>query len=158
MSNENKPSIMVACGAICEQDGKILMVEEHRFDEGVVFNQPVGKMELGEDIFRAAKREVWEETGLEIELTDLLGVYVWLLDNGNTSIRFCFIARVTGGDLRPEPRTDGETVEPVWLSREELDRIKGQFRNPVTRQCLEDYFAGKKYPLGLVATLGETVG
>jgi 8-oxo-dGDP phosphatase len=37
---------------------------------------PAGKMEAGEDIAEAAKREVLEETGLEMELsTILLGTY-----------------------------------------------------------------------------------
>ena len=81
----------IACGAICEEDGKILMVREYRKDEGIVLNQPVGALELNEDICMAALREIKEETGLDVKLTNFLGVYVWLLKNGNTSIRFCFI-------------------------------------------------------------------
>lgn len=131
------------------------MVKESRPDEGFVLNQPVGKLNLHEDIFEGTRREVKEETGLEIKLTHFLGAYVWLLNNGNTSIRFCFVACVTGGKLRPEPRADNETVEPVWLSREELHELESRFRNPVTRKCLEDYFAGTRYPLEAVKTLRD---
>ncbi len=147
--------ITVACGAICEQDGKILMVREHRPDEGIVLNQPVGALDLGEDVYQGAKREVFEETGLEIELTHFLGAYVWLLGNGNTSIRFCFVAQVVGGALRPEPRDDDEIVEPVWLSPEELREFQDQFRNPVTQKCIDDYYAGKLYPLDAVRMLNK---
>jgi ADP-ribose pyrophosphatase YjhB (NUDIX family) len=145
--------LMVACGAICEKAGKILMVEEIRPEEGRVLNQPVGKLEFGEDVFAATIRETKEETGLDIELTHFLGVYIWLINNGNTSIRFCFIGCVVGGQLRDELRTDNETVSPVWLSREELDNRKTQCRNCVTKQCLDDYFLGKLYPLEIVQTL-----
>ena len=145
--------LMVACGAICEQNGKILMVQEYRPDEGLVLNQPVGKLQLHESVFDAAIREVHEETGLNVELTHFLGVYVWLISNGNTSIRFCFVAQVLDGGLRAEPRTDREIVQPVWLSREELHESENRFRNPVTKRCLEDYFAGVRYPLEVVNTL-----
>lgn len=155
MEQERKPRLSVSCGAICEQDGKILMVKEYRPTEGVVFNQPVGKLEFEEDIFEGTRREVKEETGLDIELTHFLGAYVWLVDNGNTSIRFCFVARVVQGILRAESRLDNTTVEPLWLSREELYERENMFRNLVTKKCLADYFAGKRYPLEVVATLRE---
>jgi ADP-ribose pyrophosphatase YjhB (NUDIX family) len=145
--------LMVACGAICERKGKILMVKEYRPEEGHVLNQPVGKLEFGESVFDATIREVREETGLDIELTYFLGAYVWLISNGNTSIRFCFVARVVGGELRVEPRTDKEIVQPVWLSREELRESENKFRNPVTEKCLDDYFAGIRHPLEVVRTL-----
>jgi ADP-ribose pyrophosphatase YjhB (NUDIX family) len=155
MEKEPRSQITVACGAICEQQGKILMVKEYRLDEGFVLNQPVGKLDLHEDVFEGTRREIKEETGLEIELTHLLGVYVWILNNRTTSIRFCFVARVVGGTLRPEPREDNETVEPVWLSREELRELEGMFRNPITKKCLEDYFCGKRFPLEAIETLWD---
>ena len=145
--------LMVACGAICEQKGKILMVREYRPEEGHVLNQPVGELRPGESVFNATVREVREETGLDIDLTHFLGAYVWLISNGDTSIRFCFVAQVVGGELRNEPRTDREIVQPVWLSREELRESENKFRNPVTKKCLEDYYAGKWYPLEVVQTL-----
>ena len=145
--------INISCGVICEKNYRILMVKETRKDEGIVFNQPVGKLELNEDVFEAARRELKEETGLEVELTDFLGAYVWLLPNGNTSIRFCFIGRVMGGDLRREERTTDETVEALWLSREELREAEKSYRNIVTKQCLEDYFSGIRHPLNVIKVL-----
>lgn len=153
MFQTRTPQLTVACGVICEDAGKILMVRETRVAEGIVFNQPVGKLEPREDIFEGTCREVKEETGLEVALTGFLGVYTWLLSNGNTSIRFCFVARVVRGELRPEMRADNEVVEPMWLSREELKRLETQFRNPVTKKCLEDYLSGARYPLAVVQTI-----
>ena len=49
------------------------MVQETRAVEGVVFNQPVEKLEPHEDIFEGTCREVKEETGLDVELTDFPG-------------------------------------------------------------------------------------
>jgi ADP-ribose pyrophosphatase YjhB (NUDIX family) len=145
--------ITIACGVICEEGGRILMVKETRENEGVVFNQPVGSLELKEDVFEGARREFKEETGLEVELTDFLGSYVWLVPNGNTSVRFCFIGRVIGGELRCEESIGNETVQPLWLTREELHQVESLYRNPVTKQCLEDYFSGISYPLSVIKVL-----
>ena len=145
---------VIAAGFI-RRNGKLLVAKRStkaRLFPGQ-YELPGGKLEFGESVFDATIREVREETGLDIELTHFLGAYVWLISNGNTSIRFCFVARVVGGELRVEPRTDGEIVQPVWLSRGELRESENKFRNPVTEKCLDDYFAGIRYPLEVVRTL-----
>lgn len=135
----------VAAGVICEQDGRILMVREDQPGEGIVWNQPVGHLDAREDVRAAAVREAYEETGLLMELTALLGVYTWLRADGDTVVRVCFTARPVGGTLGP---LDREVVqEAVWLTREELDEIRPHLRNPIARQCLDDYFAGRRFPL-----------
>jgi 8-oxo-dGTP pyrophosphatase MutT (NUDIX family) len=146
---------MVACGAICEHEGRLLMVREHRPREGVVLNQPVGGLELGEHLMAAACREVREETGYEIELIAFLGTYVWRTPNGNTSIRFCFIGHLSADEARKKATTTEEGIEPIWLSREELTESETSFRNPVTKACLEDYLAGKSHPLSVIRSLGS---
>ncbi len=138
----------VAAGVICEQDGRILMVREDQPGEGIVWNQPVGHLDAGEDVFQAAVRETHEETGLQGELTGLLGTYVWVRPDGDTLIRVCFTARPVGGALGP---IDREVVlEAAWLTRDEIERIRPKLRNPIAAQCLDDYYAGKRYPLEAV--------
>ncbi len=141
----------VAAGVICEQNGRILMVREDQPGEGIVWNQPVGHLDAGEDVFEAARREAYEETGLQVELTALLGVYVWVREDGDTLMRVCFTARVAGGTLGP---IDREVVqEAVWLTRDELEAVRPRLRNPVAARCLDDYFAGKRYPLETVTSI-----
>ena len=142
----------LAAGVICERDGRILMVREDQPGEGIVWNQPVGHLDAGEDVMQAALRETYEETGLQVELTGLLGVYVWVQGDGDTLIRVCFTARFAGGELGP---VDREVVqEAVWLTREEIDAIRPRLRNPVALRCLDDYYAGKRFPLDAVTRIG----
>ena len=64
------PHVTVA--VVVEQDGRYLMVEEQ--DElagGLVFNQPAGHLDPGEGLLEAALRETLEETGWEVELTEV---------------------------------------------------------------------------------------
>ena len=158
MADETQASIRVACGVICERDNKILMVREHRSDEGIVLNQPVGKLKLGEDLLLAACREVREETGYDIELIAFLGAYAWQTPEGNTSIRFCFIGQISDEEARKEARATQDWIEPRWLSREELAQSESSFRNPVTKACLEDYLAGQRYPLSVIRKVGSITG
>jgi len=66
-----KPNTTVACVVVCQD--KFLLVEE--IDDGkVVFNQPAGHIEKDESLFDAAKRELYEETGLDLSPQYLLGV------------------------------------------------------------------------------------
>lgn len=155
MVDETQTSIRVACGVICERDNKFLMVREHRSDEGVVLNQPVGRLKLGEDLLLAACREVREETGYDIDLTAFLGVYAWQTPEGNTSIRFCFIGQISDEEARKEAKATEEWIKPVWLTREELIQSESSFRNPVTKACMEDYFAGQSHPLDVIRSVGN---
>ena len=142
----------VACGVICEREGKILMVRERQGGKEV-WNQPVGHLEPHETLFEAAIREAQEETGLVVELTGLLGVYVWQMSNQRTALRFCFIAKVIGGELAPK---DERIVAAAWLTRDELSRMEAEFRNPLTKATLEDYFAGKRSSLDVIVHLPPT--
>lgn len=153
MTGKNQASVRVACGVICEHKNRFLMVRERRPDEGVVLNQPVGSLRPGEDFLSAARREVREETGYEIEIVALLGGYVWQTPEGNTSIRFCFIAQISDEEASKGAHATEDWIEPIWLSREELGQSESSFRNPVTKACLEDYLAGARHPLSVVRSV-----
>ncbi|WP_311224460.1 NUDIX domain-containing protein [Bacillus sp. AG4(2022)] len=62
----------VGCGVIIENEGKILL--QHRTDEDN-WCIPGGVMELGETFEKTAKRETFEETGLEVQELELFGIY-----------------------------------------------------------------------------------
>lgn len=60
---------------------------------------PGGKIEHGESIASAAEREVLEETGLEVEVTDRLGIFE-ILQPPEHSVFVLSAAKVTGGTLQ----------------------------------------------------------
>ncbi|HRM51147.1 MAG TPA: NUDIX domain-containing protein, partial [Acinetobacter johnsonii] len=106
----------VTVATVVEKDGKFLFVEEHT--AGVthtVFNQPAGHVESGETLIEAAIRETMEETGHEVSIDALLGIYTYTppMFPDRTYYRFCFLAQ----SLHHHPTAELDTgiVGAVWM-------------------------------------------
>jgi len=139
-----KPSVTVA--GILERDGKFLFVEEEA-DVRRVLNQPAGHLDPGESLIAACTREVMEETAHRFEPTSLVGIYRWhYAAKDVTFLRFCFAGRILGTEQRP---LDKEIVRLHWLSVDELKARRSEHRSPLVQHCVEDYLAGRRYPLEL---------
>ena len=144
------PRVVVA--AVIEKEGKYLVVEEN-IDGKKVISQPAGHLEPNESIIDAVKRETLEETGWKFEPTDLVGVMHLL--NPNTKrifIRFTF----TGNLLKKVPgyQLDPDIIATQWMTYDEIkSHYKTPWRGPLVMQSLDEYRAGKRYPMDLVNTL-----
>jgi 8-oxo-dGTP pyrophosphatase MutT (NUDIX family) len=140
------PHVTVA--TIIERDDRFLMVYEEA--EGhKVYNQPAGHLDPNETLKEAAIRETLEETGWTVELTGVVGVNLYTApSNGITYLRTTFIAKTVSHDAdRP---LDTGIIEAVWLTYEELLARKDQLRSPMTLQIIEEYRAGRRFPLDVV--------
>jgi 8-oxo-dGTP pyrophosphatase MutT (NUDIX family) len=144
-----KPNTTVA--AIVEQNGKFLLVEETT-DRGNRFNQPAGHLEDGETLIQAVIRETMEEAAYEFTPTELLGVYQWKqVLNGTTYLRFAFIGKA--GVNYPMQELDAGIIRAVWMDIDEIRDKKNLMRSPQVLTCIEDYLAGKRFPLEVVTNL-----
>lgn len=149
MSHIWKPHVTVA--AIVEQDGKFLLVEEKTAD-GLMFNQPAGHLEEGETIIAAVIRETQEETAYRFTPQSLLGIYHWKHPQKEpTYLRFAFIGKASEHDA--EQALDDGIVRAVWMSPEEIRTNRARLRSPQVLTCIEDYLAGKQFPLTLLTHL-----
>ena len=146
MSEIWRPSVTVA--AVIERDGRFLLVEE--LQEGRrVLNQPAGHLDPGETLVAACAREVLEETAHRFEPTGLVGIYRWVYKPADvTFLRFCFSGEILGIESRP---LDKEILGLHWLNLQELKDKALQHRSPLVQQCMDDYLAGKNFPLDLLS-------
>lgn len=141
-----KPHVTVA--AVIEQDGKFLLVEEHT-SQGLLFNQPAGHLEPDESLIAGVAREVLEESAREFEPQYLIGIYRWHSQAADTTyLRFAFGGRVIAH--HPERALDEGIVRAVWMSPDEIRATQTRHRSPLILRCVEDYMAGKRYPLEIL--------
>lgn len=143
-----KPHVTVA--AIVERDGRFLVVEEKvRGDR--VLNNPAGHLEPGESFLEAVCRETLEETGWEFEPTAVTGIYLWKNGQDETMLRIAFHGHCA--KHHSDRALDKDILAALWLSRVELTQPDRQLRSPLVLQCIDDYLAGKRYPLELLMHL-----
>lgn len=117
-------SIVVAVNAFVQDEhGRVLMIQ--RSDNGL-WAMPGGGQDVGERVADTAVRETKEETGYDIEVTGLVGVYsnpnhVIAYSDGEVRQQFalCFRARLVGGQLE----TSSESPQVKWVDAEELDSL-----------------------------------
>lgn len=128
--------------AVINEDGRYLLVEEYAMGEAVL-NQPGGHIETGESPEDAVVREVLEETGCHVAVTELIGVYLWIHpQTGQQILRIVFEAEYLGCD--DSQVLDASIIDRYWLARDEIERRRARLRTPVVLRCLEDYEAGRR--------------
>ena len=114
-------SLRVSATAFIRENGRVLL--QRRSDNGF-WNLPGGGLELGESVAQACIREVLEETGLEVEIVRLIGVYsapeitTMRYPDGRVIqyVTSLFECRVTGGKLE----FDEESLALDWFDPLEL--------------------------------------
>jgi 8-oxo-dGTP pyrophosphatase MutT (NUDIX family) len=141
-----RPDLTVA--AIVEREGEFLLVEE-RAGNAMVFNQPAGHVERGEDLIQAVIRETLEETAWTFRPVALTGVYLWDQPEKQRSfLRFTFCGHVTQHD--PTRRLDRGIDRALWMNRAQLVTRSARLRSPMVLRCIDDYIEGRRYPLDIV--------
>jgi len=142
-----RPSATVA--AVIERDGRFLFVEEVQ-DGRRVLNQPAGHLDPDETLIAACSREVLEETAHRFEPTGLVGIYRWHYKPADvTFLRFCFSGKVFESDSSRS--LDKEIVALHWLTPAELKQKSSMHRSPLVQQCMDDYLAGRNFPIEVLS-------
>lgn len=150
MQKRWKPNVTVA--AVIEKDGRFLLVEEDTRD-GLRLNTPAGHLDPGESPLDACSRETLEESAYEFTPTHVVGIYLNRFAPTNaaediTYLRFTFCGQL--GAHHPERVLDQGIVRAVWMTVDEIRASQQQHRSPIVMRCIDDYLAGKRFPVDLL--------
>ena len=116
---------LVGVGALILRRGRILLAQRGKEPLKGWWSLPGGALELGESLEDAVRREVLEETGLEVECVKLFEVFERIMRDAEGApeyhwILIDYLCRVTGGKLFP-----GDDVCAVdWVRRRDLPGLQ----------------------------------
>jgi len=124
MRREYPDAPIVGVGAIIRDGPHIVLIRRNREPAIGRWTFPGGGVELGETVHEAIRREVLEETGLEVEVADLILIVDRILhdDAGRIQYHYVildFLVSPVGGALRP----GDDAGDARWVSLSELDDL-----------------------------------
>ena len=99
----------VACGVLIERDGRVLLVQRRGEPGRGLWCLPSGFEDADEPPEQTARREAREETGLDVTLGDVLGIYHYTDDPRGAGILVIYRARCDA-DATPLPGDDAADV------------------------------------------------
>lgn len=137
MQREYPATPLVGVGAVVVESGRVLLVRRGHEPMKGHWSLPGGLLELGEPLAAGVRREVKEETGLEVEVVEL----VELLDRihrEDERVRYHYaiadyLCRVTGGAL--QAASDADAVR--WVERAEWNSHSALKLDPITVRVIE---------------------
>lgn len=135
MQREFPAAPIAGVGAVVlDADNRILLVRRGQAPLAGEWSLPGGALELGERLEDGVRREVQEETGLDVEPLEIVAVFDHIsLDNAPERVRFHYVlvdyrCRVLGGTLASAT----DVTEARWVSWSELNGHSAYAVRPFT--------------------------
>lgn len=122
MSHERPVRPVLGAAAVVVHDGRVLLIRRGHAPDAGQWSIPGGGVELGEPIEAALRREIREETGLDVVVGDFLEIYERIERDDTGAVRFHFVildyrCTVAGGTLR----AGDDAAEAAWADPADLD-------------------------------------
>lgn len=141
-ANSLVPSVNVV---VVNDAGDILMIRRTDNDNWAV---PGGAIDLGESVAQAAVRETLEESGIECEITGIIGIYsdpkhvILYTSNGEARQEFSIV--LTARPLSGQPTPSSESSEVRWIP---VSEVRDYTMDRSMRIRINDYLDRKESPV-----------
>jgi len=141
MKREYPEAPIVGVGAVVIQDNQVLLIQRGQEPLKGEWSLPGGAIELGETLEQGIRREVCEETGLEVEPLQVVEIFDRIVRDEAGAVRFHyvlvdFLCRVIGGALC----CASDAAAACWVNREELNSHSKYRIAPFTVAVIEKAF------------------
>lgn len=106
--------------AVIEQDGKYLLLKRARDPKKGKWDFPGGFIEGAEHPEETVKREVKEETNLDVEVGDLVGIFTSVYDDsGRNTLDITYHCKIKGGEIK----LSDEVTEAKWFALDDFPEL-----------------------------------
>jgi 8-oxo-dGTP diphosphatase len=110
---------LIGVGAVVVKSGSLLMIRRAKEPYEGLWSVPGGMLEHGEYLTDAVRREVLEETGIEVDVGDLLGILeLW------REPHYVILDYVATPSTDEEPRPGDDVSEARWVPLEEIPSLE----------------------------------
>ena len=139
--------IKIVVGVVVVRDDKILMVQEAKQKCYGKWNMPAGHLDDGEYIFDAAKREAKEETGVDVELLNVLQIFS---TKDNRPQFIYFLGRAISDEISFDK---SEILDVKWIPVDKIFELDHRMPKEVINTLLERVQNEKVFPLDVIKEL-----
>jgi 8-oxo-dGTP diphosphatase len=120
-SREYPDRPMVGVGGVVISDGRTLLIRRGSPPLERQWSIPGGMLEAGETLLEGVRRELAEETGIEVRVLDLIEVFERITLDGEGKARYHFVVLdYLCERVRGEPRAGSDVTDVAWAMPEEL--------------------------------------
>jgi len=128
MSREYPQSPVVSVAAVVLHEDRVLLVRRGQPPAEGEWNIPGGVVELGETCRRAAQREVFEETKLDVDLWDVVDVVDKVVTDASGRIKYHYViidylATVRKDSPAIHLQASDDIVDAQWVPIDQIDRF-----------------------------------
>jgi len=139
------------CAAYVLHEGRLLLIQRGTEPNKGLWSFPGGRMELGETLFEAVKREAKEEAGIDIEPLELFQTHDWIVRDEAGRVCFHYLVNlVRARYLSGTPRPGDDAVRTRWATEADIAELpmdpfirpvalrifKGIWRVPSQQSCI----------------------
>lgn len=147
--------VNVLCSVVLERDNNYLMVRETKKQFAGLWNFPAGKVEMGENLIDAARREAKEESGYNCEITELVSVHYFYWDKmPGLSIKFNFLGKIISNE---KSLISDDISETSWMSAKDIEHLatENKLKSKSTVKLLREIKNSTRYPLSVIDDLSQ---
>lgn len=143
----DRSTLHLTVAAVVHFQGRFLFVEEiDKLSGQRVLNQPAGHVEPNEDVIQAVQRELYEETGLQLQPCSWLGLSQLVTPHGHRYVRVNFVFEPSSLPAHYHPQ-DADILALHWLTAEALAKANLPVRSPLVTAAVDHYLNRDALPL-----------
>ncbi|MDO4602058.1 MAG: NUDIX hydrolase [Eubacteriales bacterium] len=152
-TKKNTPDGVIIYSLYGEKRDRVVLVRQYRYAiDDYIYEFPAGLVEKGEDFHEAAKRELYEETGLTLHPISVPEMYEkpYFTTVGMTDESCATVYGYADGKISKDCQEDSEEIEIVLADRDEVRRILKEEKVAIMCAYMLMHFLREEEPFGFL--------